>query len=96
MEIFSQQRELLLNNNFSRQRKLSNFEEDEFPKKQSNLCFSYGLLPTGTSKIGDVKYIHSETNFRSHFLISNHSNPLSVINISLLKAYKIIQKWAYA
>ena len=49
VEIFSQQRELLLNNNFSRQRKLSNFEEDEFPKKQSNLCFSSPrMLPCGS------------------------------------------------
>ena len=36
------EKELL--NNF-RQRKLNNFEEDEFPKKQSDLCFSSSLLP---------------------------------------------------
>ena len=98
VEIFSQQRELLLNNNFSRQRKLSNFEEDEFPKKQSNLCFSSPrMLPCGEisslNECQDKFFLPSkETEFKEMFS-SKYDNIPSGIKMSLLKINNIIQKW---
>ena len=98
VEIFSQQRELLLNNNFSRQRKLSNFEEDEFPKKQSNLCFSSTkMLPCGEisslNECQDKFFLPSKEMEFKEIFSSKYDNIPSGIKMSLLKINNIIQKW---
>ena len=93
---YYEEKQILLNN-VSQQRKTSNFEVDEFPKKQSNLCFSSCLLPC-TLKICEGKStLSAKSNFSSTLQAKNYNSLfLSVINISLVKAYTIIQKWAYA
>ena len=99
VEIFSQQRELLLNNNFSRQRKLSNFEEDEFPKKQSNLCFySEETLPCGeitSNNENQDGFLLSgmEAKSKKNFIDNYYYNIPSTILMSLIKVNKIFLKW---
>ena len=100
-KILSQQpsSELLLNNNFFRQRKLSNFEEDEFPKKQSNLCFSSSkILPCGgTTSNNDYQdefpSSSKETLFKEIFSNKYHERKPSPFVLALLKINKVIHTW---
>ena len=100
-KILSQQpsSELLLNNNFFRQRKLSNFEEDEFPKKQSNLCFSSSkILPCGgTTSNNDYQdefpSSSKETLFKEIFPNKYHERKPSPFVLALLKINKVIHTW---